>query len=207
LRLHRGASSRQSCPVGARRSLTIINRPVRVPGGLPPRSPLSGRTDSSKEPFMPAKLIARRLRAFNAQAGRCYYCGYPMWVADPQAFAAINRITIGQARRFQCTAEHLIARCDGGPDAGDNIVAACRHCNLTRHRSPHPLTHRRYRDRVRRRLARGKWHPAALRSLQAGRTQPDPPDAAPVPDRLRRPRETLIVMVAEAPDFGVPGFG
>jgi 5-methylcytosine-specific restriction endonuclease McrA len=45
-----------------------------------------------------------------------------------------------------CTAEHLVARMDGGRDTRDNIVAACRRCNAARHQlglgpAPDPTTH------------------------------------------------------------------
>jgi len=37
--------------------------------------------------------------------------------------------------RNRRTAEHLEARCEGGADSTDNIVAACRFCNGRRHRA------------------------------------------------------------------------
>jgi len=53
---------------------------------------------------------------------------------------------------LQATAEHLVARCKGGTDAPDNIVAACRFCNTRRHQTKHPLTPEAYARRVQARL-------------------------------------------------------
>jgi len=54
-----------------------------------------------------------RRQASREQAGRCFYCLQPM----------------GR----DATAEHLVARMDGGKDTRGNIVAACRCCNASRH--------------------------------------------------------------------------
>jgi 5-methylcytosine-specific restriction endonuclease McrA len=59
------------------------------------------------------KIQFLRRRAFAAQAGRCFYCHQPM----------------GR----DVTAEHLVARVEGGKDSRANIVAACRQCNAGRH--------------------------------------------------------------------------
>jgi HNH endonuclease len=82
----------------------------------------------------------KRLRAaaFKRQHGSCCYCRKPMWIDDCAAFAAAHRLTLRQARRRQCTAEHLLARHDGGGDTRSNIAAACLECNLTRHRRKAP---------------------------------------------------------------------
>ena len=113
-------------------------------------------------------LQKARARAFQHQEGRCYYCAQPMWLGEPDDFARQYGLTRRQARSFQCTAEHLTARCDGGSDTASNIVAACRHCNTTRHRRRVPLDPVTYRHYVRRRLAKGRWHqPPVLRAIQA----------------------------------------
>ena len=65
-----------------------------------------------------------RLLAFGKQEGRCFYCGAPMWLEKKREFAAKHRITKKLAKRLRCTAEHLIARQDGGTDERENIVAA-----------------------------------------------------------------------------------
>ena len=109
---------------------------------------------------MPTKLSRLRSRAFKRQGGRCYYCHALMWQSRPATFATAHRITLAQARRFQCTAEHLQARQDSGRDIRDNIVAACRHCNALRHRRPSTTCSKRYKAVVRRRLTKRRWHPA-----------------------------------------------
>ena len=100
-----------------------------------------------------------RARAFLRQDGRCIYCHSPMWLSDPSQFAAEHKITVKQARRFQCTAEHLCARKNGGGDVASNIAAACRFCNLHRHSRKADLTPEQFHVHVRARIERGKWHP------------------------------------------------
>ena len=63
---------------------------------------------------MSSKFSKQRLAAFKKQFGRCYYCGSPMWQDNPKEFAIKHVISKPEATRFQCTAEHLLARCDGG---------------------------------------------------------------------------------------------
>ncbi|MCB1483339.1 MAG: HNH endonuclease [Hyphomicrobiaceae bacterium] len=65
----------------------------------------------------------------------------------------------------RCTAEHLVARCEGGPDTIQNIVAACWLCNNRRHRRKVSLSAQTYLDHVRQRIAKGKW--LAMRSIRA----------------------------------------
>ena len=100
---------------------------------------------------MNRKLLKRlRADAFARQNGLCFYCGQPMWLDDCAAFAREYGLTLRQARRRQCTAEHLIARKDGGRESASNIVAACRGCNQTRHRRklpPPPLLWRAIQSR------------------------------------------------------------
>lgn len=57
-----------------------------------------------------------------------------MWESDPESFARHHGISSATAKRFQCTAEHLVARQDGGKDTAANIVAACAYCNHGRHK-------------------------------------------------------------------------
>ncbi len=87
---------------------------------------------------MSSAKAKHRLAAFERQNGRCYYCGLPMWLKHPAELTARFRISEGDVSRLQCTAEHLLARQDGGPDTEANIVAACIHCNKTRHRKKSP---------------------------------------------------------------------
>lgn len=95
---------------------------------------------------------------FALQAGLCFYCGQPMWLHDLDSFANEHGISKARAGCLQATAEHLLARCDGGSDVRDNLVAACRFCNSRRHRTRHALQPTRYRMRARSQLAKGAWH-------------------------------------------------
>lgn len=82
-----------------------------------------------------------------------------MWRGALEPFAHHHGITPGQARQLQCTAEHLVARQDGGKDGVSNIVAACWACNQRRHKrkcAPEPTA---YRVLVQDRISRGGWHP------------------------------------------------
>ena len=105
---------------------------------------------------MPA-LSLLRSHAFAAQAGRCYYCGAPMWLTDPDAFRARYGCTRGQLPALRATAEHLQAVQDGGTNTAANVVAAHGVCNWRRHRAKEPLPPDRYRARVSRLLAKGRW--------------------------------------------------
>jgi hypothetical protein len=106
---------------------------------------------------------ARRV-ALKNQNNRCYYCGFLMWEDNREEFASKHGISFRLAMRFQATAEHLIAQCEGGTDTQDNIVAACFYCNSRRHRSTLPLNPDAYRSKVIRAVARGKWN-----TFRAGR--------------------------------------
>lgn len=106
---------------------------------------------------MSTSLSKLRHQAFLEQSGCCIYCDRPMWENNPEAFARTHRITPRQAQAFQCTAEHLKARQDGGKDSRQNIVAACRYCNQHRHRLKQPPAPLTFRDRVQRLLNKGKW--------------------------------------------------
>jgi 5-methylcytosine-specific restriction endonuclease McrA len=107
-----------------------------------------------------SKILSRfRADAFHRQEGRCYYCTAPMWHDDGSAFARAYGLSLKVARWLQCTAEHLKARINGGSDSRENIVAACRYCNLKRHqRRKVAPTPNDFRKHVMRRLSRGAWH-------------------------------------------------
>nr|WP_199918517.1 HNH endonuclease [Pseudomonas veronii] len=81
-----------------------------------------------------------------------------MWSDDVGCFAILHKISIKQARRLQCTAEHLTARQDGGKDEVSNIVAACVTCNGGRHKIKDVPDPDEYRMLVQKRLSAGKWH-------------------------------------------------
>lgn len=112
---------------------------------------------------MPSKLSAKRSKAFSKQSTRCFYCGYQMWLVDPEAFAKRLGITVRQTIHLRCTAEHLDARCDGGSDTATNIAAACWICNSRRHRRKIPLNPKAFRELVSRRIECGRWHHKSLR--------------------------------------------
>ena len=101
------------------------------------------------------KLRQLRELAFNAQHGRCCYCGSAMWLASPSELD----LRPSAALRRQCTAEHLLARKDGGRNTRDNIAAACWLCNQRRHQRKHPLCPSAYRELVCLLIAKGKWPP------------------------------------------------
>lgn len=102
-------------------------------------------------------LARTRDRRMRQQADRCFYCDQPMWRGSDADFCARFGITPRRAALFQCTAEHLVARSDGGGNGAGNIVAACRFCNGTRHRARVPKPPEAYRAFVRKRLAKGGW--------------------------------------------------
>jgi hypothetical protein len=104
------------------------------------------------------KTLTRLIRAkMKAQGGLCYYCGQPMWEEGLEAFARAQGLSLGRAVWFRCTAEHLVARCDGGRDVPGNIVAACLFCNRTRHAAKVPRDRLAYKARVQRRMVAGRW--------------------------------------------------
>lgn len=102
-----------------------------------------------------ANLARQRARAFHCQHGRCIYCDARMWLQNPHE---LQGLSARRASLLQATAEHLLARCEGGTDACANIAAACRYCNQHRHRAKRPLSVPAYQARVRRRMAAGRWH-------------------------------------------------
>ena len=95
------------------------------------------------------KLRRFRKVAARRQRHRCHYCDVPMWSKNPVMFAELHGLRLEDAGHFQCTAEHVVARRDGGIEH-KNIVAACRYCNITRHEADEPLAADLYRDAVQR---------------------------------------------------------
>lgn len=104
---------------------------------------------------MPSKIRSLRLQAFQQQQGRCWYCGVQMWHLSP---AELSSVPARSASRLRCTAEHLTPKCEGGRDEAGNIVAACAHCNHTRHQRKKPPQPEMYLVDIRKRLSRGGWH-------------------------------------------------
>jgi len=94
-----------------------------------------------------------------------------MWHRDQERFCTQHNLTPGDTQFLQCTAEHLVARKDGGGDDAANIAAAHLICNRGRHQRKKPLEVDRYRMLVRTRVREGRWHqPQVLRALGVATT-------------------------------------
>lgn len=89
-------------------------------------------------------IQSRREQASRLQDGKCWYCLCEMESGPVQSSS-------------QCTAEHLVPRSEGGSDKAENIVAACRFCNTTRHKRKRALSATQFKQMVRQRIANGKW--------------------------------------------------
>lgn len=111
---------------------------------------------------MPSKIQSLRQKAFRQQHGRCWYCSVQMWLRSPEELPGVAARAAG---RLRCTAEHLVAQCDGGRDVESNVVAACAHCNHTRHKRKNPPEPESYLAEVRKRVGRGGWHQPWVRGL------------------------------------------
>lgn len=108
-----------------------------------------------------ASLKSSRRRSFEAQSARCTYCAALMWLGHPEEFAARFGVRLRAVRIFEATAEHLVARSDGGNNDRRNIQAACWACNHRRHaRKGNAPASTQFRSRVRKLNDRGTWHPA-----------------------------------------------
>jgi len=110
------------------------------------------------------KLRRFRQRAIIKQNHHCYYCQYPIWDSDFEGFSLAHKIPRRLAKHLRCTAEHLVARQDGGQDIAENIVAACVWCNSRRHlhRQKNAPDSAAYKLRVIQLKALGRGHPLAM---------------------------------------------
>lgn len=117
------------------------------------------------------KLKRLRTIAFHAQHGHCFYCGLPMWMSSPHELKILG-LRPRTALPLRCTAEHLVARRDGGNTTVGNIAAACWLCNTRRHKRKAELTPDTFRALVQKRLTNGKWHPPAIVRLRLVRRWP-----------------------------------
>ncbi|SIQ61388.1 HNH endonuclease [Marinobacterium stanieri] len=109
------------------------------------------------------RLKSLRKTAYSKQNKRCYYCNAPMWLGSADGFCDTYSLSKKEAKRLQCTAEHLKARQDGGGDQAANVVAACQFCNSTRHKNQgNAKGPSSYRSHVQRRIKAGHWHPKVL---------------------------------------------
>ena len=121
---------------------------------------------------MPKTQLARsRLTAFTAQHGLCCYCRKPMWLDGPDEFRSKWNLTPGDTRDRRCTAEHLVARKDGGSDGAKNIAAACIKCNQGRHGRKTPMEPERFGEYVRSRMRNGRWHHSRVLMAFAARAR------------------------------------
>ena len=107
---------------------------------------------------MSKSLSKLRARAYSAQGYRCFYCRCYMWLGSADVFRTRFRLGSGQVVGLQCTAEHLVARQDGGTDSLENVVAACQSCNWRRHARPKAMPVDKYRAHVARQVRQGRWH-------------------------------------------------
>ena len=101
-----------------------------------------------------------------------------MWTRRPEQFAEQHGLRLEDVAHFQCTAEHMLARRDGGLEIR-NIVAACRHCNVTRHEADEPLSTELYREHVRQRVAESRWLTTGLLDGRAPDTRITPSACTP----------------------------
>ncbi|PKQ82961.1 hypothetical protein AOX56_00110 [Aeromonas sobria] len=85
-----------------------------------------------------------------------------MWEANPAQFSDQYQINKQQVDHFQCTGEHLLAKCDGGPNSASNIVAACKYCNQARHKDKDPLTATQYKKKVKSLAKMGQWYTSKI---------------------------------------------
>jgi len=103
------------------------------------------------------RIQNHRKKAFERQGGCCHYCGVRMWLVSPEELPVGRRSEVALAK-LRCTAEHLVAQCDGGGHTAANIVAACARCNHSRHRLQQPPEAPVYRKLVAKQIARRGWH-------------------------------------------------
>jgi hypothetical protein len=111
---------------------------------------------------MPTTLIKSRQKAYQSQSGCCIYCFKPMWIEESEGFANKFKLTKRQVRFYQCTAEHLLLRQNGGKNGLNNIAAACKYCNQQRHKSKTPLPPIKYQQYVQRKVAQNRWPTASF---------------------------------------------
>lgn len=112
---------------------------------------------------MALTLRDRRFRAHGKQGGLCFYCCLPICEGDVQPFIRRYGLTAREAKSLLSTAEHLVARKDGGTDGNSNVVAACWTCNQGRHqRKSRDLDWLQFRALVQNRMRQRKWRPRSL---------------------------------------------
>ena len=111
---------------------------------------------------MSTTLRNSRQKAYQSQSGNCIYCFKPMWLEKPEDFANKFKLTLRQVRSYQCTAEHLLPRQDGGKDSLSNIAAACKYCNQQRHKPKLSLPPVKYQEYVQKKVDQNRWPTASF---------------------------------------------
>ncbi|MCY6411128.1 HNH endonuclease signature motif containing protein [Acinetobacter sp. VNH17] len=100
-----------------------------------------------------------RHTAYVNQNKRCYYCNQPMWEKKPEQFSKTFSVESDKTQWLKCTAEHVIAKQDGGNNSKENIVAACLYCNRYRHQGAlQPKSAKAYKSLVSKKMRKGEWH-------------------------------------------------
>ena len=117
---------------------------------------------SYQEVLTMSNVAKKRHQAAVRQSYHCFYCGLPMWESTSSEFITHFGLSAAEARFLQCTGEHMNPRCDGGTNDASNIVAACRHCNSTRHKAAKVLKPDQYRKKVQERIRKGAWFPKSV---------------------------------------------
>jgi HNH endonuclease len=102
---------------------------------------------------MTNKIAKYRNAAASKQNWICYYCEKPMGGKGSPFY----KLTSENNSNLSATAEHLLARQDGGPDSPDNIVATHKICNRRRHICKQPKLPKYHLMHVRRCVLRGGW--------------------------------------------------
>ena len=153
------------CRIASGIPIRVPDLPAKAIWLVPVSIPRASRFPlKSMETCMTRSIVRNRNLAFARQSGCCIYCGYQMWSVNPVKFALRHRLALKQAKHYQCTAEHLEARKDGGTTSVTNIVAACRFCNSRRHRRKVALPPDGYKLFVRTQISQGRWHCLAYSS-------------------------------------------
>ena len=109
------------------------------------------------------RISRNRYLAYRQQDGLCIYCSLRLYLGTLDEVATQLGISKRAAFLVQCTAEHLLARQDGGTDAAGNIAAAHWYCNHQRHRRSAAPSPEAFGQFVQRRVASGKWWPDVLK--------------------------------------------
>lgn len=150
---------------------------------------------------MALNLKQYRLRAYALQGGQCFYCGLPICEGDIKQFQSEFGSTAREAKSLFSTAEHLVARKDGGTNGNSNVVAACWTCNQSRHRRKNVnLSWEQFRDLVCRRMQQGKWRARSLlRKVRKGEALAEASERAVIAHNSR----LMVANFAKGPNASI----